>query len=514
MLRKLIFGCCTAALLLCLTGCGGSNSFTWRVDTLPANLDPQLAQESSDVTACLNLYSGLFRLDENGVPQPECCESYTVSPDGLTYTFTLKSGLTYNGYRGAVNTTPVTAHDFAFGLYRVFLPETCSPYADDLAIIAGSADVAAGAPADALGVVALDDRTLSITLQQRDENFLHKLCLPGAMPCNEEFFRSSGGAYGLAVRMVQGNGPFYLYNWTESGLFLRRKASGSQVDALRIVEHAEDGGADEPLSPPEQVKNGKSDAALYSGAAGTGLGEISYTNITWCLFFDCRNRYLSNSLLRGALAQSALDTAFSLPEGYLAADGLVPPSVTLGAESYRSLAGRALPSQSASLLYKQALEELGVSSVRGLTVLIPAEEPARSVFSSINQHWQSQLGIYCNVVEVPLEELSDALDFRDGAIVLAPLSMNSNSPRPWLEAFGSGQYTGWADEEYRLSLGQLSAFSPSVSQMAAAERYLLQQASLTPLYHQSQLLLVSPQIGGLVFDPFGPTLDLTWATKS
>lgn len=86
MFRKFL---CSALAAMCLalglSGCGGSaNSFTWRVDTLPANLDPQLASESSDVTACLNLYSGLFRLDANGEVQPDACEDYEVSPNGLT----------------------------------------------------------------------------------------------------------------------------------------------------------------------------------------------------------------------------------------------------------------------------------------------------------------------------------------------------------------------------------------------------------------------------------------------
>lgn len=90
-------------LLLCLlltagvlTGCGsGGASFTWRVDHVPANLDPQIAQESPERIAVTNLYRGLTRIDENGEAVLDCAESYTVSDDGLTYTFTLKDGLAY-----------------------------------------------------------------------------------------------------------------------------------------------------------------------------------------------------------------------------------------------------------------------------------------------------------------------------------------------------------------------------------------------------------------------------------
>ena len=78
---------------LCLTGCGSQIEFTWAMERVPGNLDPQLAWESPELIAVTNLYSGLFRLDDEGEPVPDCAESYTVSEDGLTYTFTLKEGL-------------------------------------------------------------------------------------------------------------------------------------------------------------------------------------------------------------------------------------------------------------------------------------------------------------------------------------------------------------------------------------------------------------------------------------
>ena len=49
---------------------------------------------------------------------------------------------------------------------------------------------------------------------------------------------------------------------------------------------------------------------------------------------------------------------------------------------------------------------------------------------------------------------------------------------------------------------------------AALERELLNEAVLVPLFFQQQQLLISPKVSGLVFDPFGPTVDLTWACKS
>ena len=109
----------TALLFLTLTGCGsGSNSFTWFVDTIPANLDPQVASAASDVIACENLYSGLVRKDPSGKYEPALCERWEKSSDGLTYTFYLKDGLTYTAAKGNATDYAITAEDFVFAFRR------------------------------------------------------------------------------------------------------------------------------------------------------------------------------------------------------------------------------------------------------------------------------------------------------------------------------------------------------------------------------------------------------------
>ena len=132
----------TIAFVFALTGCGsGSNSFTWFVDSIPANLDPQVASASADVIACENLYGTLVRKDPDGELVPELCEKWTVSSDGLTYTFTLKDGLTYAAAKGAVTEYDITAEDFVFAFRRIFRADTASPYAVEFSAIQNSSNV-------------------------------------------------------------------------------------------------------------------------------------------------------------------------------------------------------------------------------------------------------------------------------------------------------------------------------------------------------------------------------------
>ena len=212
-----------AAFLFALTGCGSSTnsaSFTWFVDSIPANLDPQVASGASDVIACENLYGTLVRKDPDGELVPGLCEKWTVSSDGLTYTFTLKDGLTYAAAKGAATEYDITAEDFVFAFRRIFHAETASPYAVEFSAIQNSAAVLAGlADESSLGVSANGPLTLVFRLSERDDNFLAKLAMPGAAPCDEAFFESTRGTYGLTAKTTLASGSFYLYNWTANGLF-------------------------------------------------------------------------------------------------------------------------------------------------------------------------------------------------------------------------------------------------------------------------------------------------------
>ncbi len=75
---------------------------------------------------------------------PGLCEKWTVSPDGLTYTFTLKDGLTYAATKGAATEYDITAEDFVFAFRRIFRADTASPYAVEFSAIQNSAAVLAG----------------------------------------------------------------------------------------------------------------------------------------------------------------------------------------------------------------------------------------------------------------------------------------------------------------------------------------------------------------------------------
>ena len=457
----------TIAFVFALTGCGsGSNSFTWFVDSIPANLDPQVASASADVIACENLYSGLVRKDPSGKYEPALCERWEKSSDGLTYTFYLKDGLTYTAAKGNATDYAITAEDFVFAFRRLFRAETNSPYAVEFAALENSAAVLAGQmPESALGVTASGPLTLVFHLSSADDNFLEKLTLPGAMPCDEEFFNSTRGTYGLNASSTLSSGSFYIYNWTASGLFLRRAPSG-----------------------------------------------------TWSLLFNCSSVFASTEL-RQALA-SAVRGAAEVPDGglYAAANGLVPDGLTVDGMNYRDTAGDVTPAaMDARALYLTARQTLTTSDFNKVSLMVPAGSGVTSAAEEINGVWQKEFSLFFSVEEVDEETFAKRLAEGDYTIALAPISAEGGSVYNMLNQFtaAGGGLTGYADSLYATQL-QASTQATGSSRcrlLGDCERQLLSDAVAVPLFAQQKRLLIAPGIQNLIFDPFGPVLDLTYTTK-
>lgn len=506
----------TALLVFALTGCGsGSNSFTWFVDTIPANLDPQVASTASDVIACENLYSGLVRKNPDGQLEPALCERWERSADGKTYTFYLKDGLTYLATKGSATEYAITAEDFVFAFQRMFRADTNSPYAVEFSAIENSAAVLAGQmPESALGVSASGPLTLVFHLSTSDDNFLSKLTLPGAMPCDEDFFNSTRGTYGLTAKTTLSSGPFYIYNWTASGLFLRREPSGALIDSLRLVQNTNN--ADQ--SATELINGEKCSAAMDDTGGTTSLSSISYSDTTWGLLFNCSTLF-SSTELRQSLAGVAREAAEVPSTGlFAAADGLIPDGLNVDGMNYRDTVGDVSPAAvDVKALYRAARQGMANSDFNKITLMLPAGCGLNEAAETINGAWQKELSLFFSVEEVDLDTFNKRLAEGDYSIALAPISAESGSVYNMLSQFTTtgGDLTGYANALFATQL-EASTHATGAARcrlLGECERQLLSDCVVVPLFSQQKRLLIASGIKGLIFDSFGPVLDLTYTTK-
>jgi oligopeptide transport system substrate-binding protein len=138
-------------------------------------LDPAFIAAASDVQLLLQLYAGLTRLDENGEAYPSLASGWEISDDGLTYTFTLRSGLTFS------DGTPLTAEDVRRSWLRLLDPATGATAPDVLEVIAGATERLAGEVGDDdVGIEVVDATTLVVTLRHPASYFLDIVATPAA----------------------------------------------------------------------------------------------------------------------------------------------------------------------------------------------------------------------------------------------------------------------------------------------------------------------------------------------
>lgn len=176
----------------------------------PDHLDPALNSSVDGGCLAVNSFEGLMRYNAEGQLEPACAESYEVSEDGLTYTFTLRDGLKWS------NGEALDASDFVYSWKRAAAPETAADYSYLCEMFPGFT-YEAGLPDDVV-VASEDGKTLTVTLKAVCPYFLDLCAFPFFFPVYEEEVEASKTAENPAGTWAQeagfvSNGAYTLSAW-------------------------------------------------------------------------------------------------------------------------------------------------------------------------------------------------------------------------------------------------------------------------------------------------------------
>ena len=181
--------------------------------TEPPSLDPGLASDTTSANILLNIMDPLVKLGEDLEPVAAAAESWEVA-DGTKVTFTLRDDLTWT------NGDPVTAEDFEWSWKRTISPELGADYAYQFFGIVGAADYNGCDPketdcaalADEVGVNAVDERTLEVTLTSPQPWFVQQAAHHSFLAVHRPTVEQFGDKWTEAANIVT-NGPFMLEQW-------------------------------------------------------------------------------------------------------------------------------------------------------------------------------------------------------------------------------------------------------------------------------------------------------------
>ena len=173
----------------------------------PQSLYIARASDEPSKYILMDLYEGLVNSDQNGNIIPGAAQRWEIDETGKIYTFHDIRGNWSNG-------DPVTAHDFVFGWQHLLDPKTASTYAFILNPIVNAHEISKGENKDlnALGVKALDDKTLQVTLKAPTGYFLNSLLHHSFFPFHKGALDQHKNEVTKPGKMVS-NGAFMLTEW-------------------------------------------------------------------------------------------------------------------------------------------------------------------------------------------------------------------------------------------------------------------------------------------------------------
>ena len=475
----------------------------------PESLDPQKHRSTQAGDVLRDIGEGLVGYTASGELIAAAAERWEVSDDGLTYTFRIRPDARWS------NGDPVSAHDFVFGLQRLVDPATAAFYAAELSsVVNASAIIAGELPATELGVEAVDDATLVVSLLRPTPYLLALLTHPTTFPVHRGSVEAHGDAF-ARVGTLLSNGAYVLTAWEPGSLLeLHRNEQhwNKANTSIDVVRHHVIG---QEMAEFNRYRAGElhtttvvppDNFAQIKEAFGDQLRIYPMLGIYYYGLNLEKPPFKDNPKLRQALSM-AIDreviTEKILGRGEIPAYSWVPPGVS-NYESVR-FPYADLTQDERNAIARSLYEEAGYSTQNPLRFELRynTSDTQERLAVAVQSMWREVLGAEAELVNVEFRVLLDQMrqaeitqafrsswigDYDDANTFLAILRTDNpaNMPR-----YANEDYDGLLDT----AGGQLDLELRRVY-LEEAERDLLADHPVIPLYFYVSKHLVSPDVRG------------------
>lgn len=484
----------------------------------PLTLDPQLNSATDGSNVINNTFEGLMR-EVDGEIVPAAAESYIVSEDGLVYTFTLRDAKWSDGQ-------PVTAFDFEFAWKRGANPATASEYMYifESANILNASEIGKGKMSiDELGIKALDEKTLEVTLSAPTDYFLQLCAFTTMMPVRAEMVDDEG-VWAKAPAKAISNGPFKLSEykmgdqivlvknenyWNAENITLEKIICYMIADASTAHTKYTAGDLDinEHIPTDEMPKLIAEDPTFYV------LPKIG----TYYYAFNMNNEALQDVRIRKALnlainrEQIVNDVTRS---GQIVAAGFMPEGITdAEGNSFTETAGDyGIPAKGDVEAAKALLAEAGYPDGAGLPeieILYNTSESHKKIAEALQEMWKQNLGINVKLTNqewAVFQETTNQNKF--DSLARRGWIGDYNDPQTMLEIFETnngqniGRYSSEAfDAEMRAS--KTTTATERMEHLYKAHDILMEDMPIMPIYYYSYPIMVQDTVEGWQVNSIG-----------
>jgi oligopeptide transport system substrate-binding protein len=529
MLRKSISLVLVVLLIMSvITACGDTGSeendtnvLNLTVGPEPETIDPTLNTSSDGGTYITHFFEGLTKTDNEGNAVSGVAEKWDISEDGTKYTFYLRSDAKWSDGEN------VTAQDFEYGWKRILNPETASDYASMLFPLVNGEEYNAGeADAEDVGVKAVDDTTLEVTLKAPTVYFLTMLFHSTYMPIREDIIEEYGDKWTQSPDSYVSNGAYKMKEWKHNDVITMEKNENYwDADNIKIEEvnwklleddvaalNAYDSGELNGLF--EQIPVTEMKPLLDEGKA-----EVAPMLGTYYIEFCVDKDPVNDAKVRKALSlaidrQLLIDTVTQA--GEKPATGMVPYG-TSGAEEgteYRDEeeAEEYIEATANIDEAKKLLEEAGYPDGEGfpsIELIYNTDTGHQKNMEFIQEQWKKNLNIDVKISNMEWKSIIPKRQEHDFTIARAGWVADYNDPMTFLELFtiGNGNNdSNYNSEEYTdlIKKVQLEAdANERMKLMHEAESILMEDMPIIPIYFYVSKYMVNDNLEGLYVSNLG-----------
>jgi len=503
------------ATLLAYRSQGPPPDLVWTGGTEVTTLDPGTMTALNDGRVAGALFEGLTVLDADTLePKPGVADHWDVSPDSLTYTFHLRPEARWSDGR------PVTADDFVWSWRRVLTPTTAAEYAYMLYPIRGAKAYYEAAAADpdsadwsTVGIRADGPHRLVVELVQPCAYFLDLTAFHTYLPVPRETVEKYGERWTLPPHIVS-NGAYRLVSWTfRSRMVWEKNPYYWNADnvalgriEVRVYEQPntallayETGVVDlttevpalsvQPLLAAQRA--GRRHDVMFGPRLGTYFYRFN------CTFGPLRDARVRRALAMAIQRRPIIDRAARGDQQ--PAYAFVPP----GMRGYEPPEGVPEHIEEA----RRLLAEAGYADGKGLaelSILVNRGADHRPIAEVIQEQWRKHLGIRVRIEEVEWKVFLDRIHQLDYQIARAGWFGDYLDPNTFLDMFvtdGGNNETGWSNAEYDaliVAAAREADCARRADLFRQAERILLCEVPILPIYYYTSAFLVRPGLEGVV----------------
>lgn len=495
--------------------------------------DLSLATDTISFSALNNVYEGLYRLDADSKPEPAgAAELAEVSEDGLTYKLKLREDAKWS------NGEPVTAADYVFGWQRTVSAETGSEYAYLFAPVTNAEAITAGEKdASELGIKAVGDYELEITLTTPTPYFQYLLAFPSFFPQSQAVVEDNGDQYASTSDNAVYNGPFVLagfdgpgtdteWSYEKNDQYWDKETVKLDTINVSVVKESstslnlfQDGQADDVILTGELAQQMANDEAFVSEPlARTSYIELNQREEDSPFRNEDLRKAISYAIDRDALVTSILG------DGSLASTGLIPKGMTFNPTDNTDFVDEAesvieYDQEKAKEHWEKAKEALGIDSL-SFEILASDTDSTKKAIEYIQSAIQDTLdGVKVSLSPVPFSVRLDRSNSGDFDVVMGGWGADYADASSFTDLFvtdNSYNRGRWTSEEYDAAVKSSATTNAGNTDarwqdLLDAEKIIMDQQGVIPVYQNVEAHLRAPKVKGVVSHGAGAQYDYKWA---